>query len=152
MRCSRQVESQQTDQGSSPRGALSQDVLMDRVALLFQEADTDGNGTLSRAEFQQVINNVDYFFGERKHAIYTIGLFKAVVYFTDAHSTCASLCVCMFCINMMLCRFAAANAKKKTCNMSHLLHTLRSTHFFVHRSSHKFQIICLLCLSVSGND
>lgn len=27
---------------------------MDRVALLFQEADTDGNGTLSRAEFQEV--------------------------------------------------------------------------------------------------
>ena len=33
---------------------MSHDVLMDRVALLFQEADTDGNGTLSRAEFQQV--------------------------------------------------------------------------------------------------
>lgn len=29
---------------------------MDRVAMLFQEADTDGNGTLSRAEFQQVSN------------------------------------------------------------------------------------------------
>lgn len=35
-------------------GQVSEDVLMDRVAMLFQEADTDGNGTLSRAEFQQV--------------------------------------------------------------------------------------------------
>ncbi|CAM9106027.1 unnamed protein product [Pylaiella littoralis] len=45
----------QQAEGSFARGALSQDVLTDRVALLFQEADTDGNGTLSRAEFQQQV-------------------------------------------------------------------------------------------------
>ncbi|CAN0314494.1 unnamed protein product [Ectocarpus sp. 12 AP-2014] len=51
-----EVETQQTGEG--PGGGsndMSQDVLMDRVALLFQEADTDGNGTLSRVEFQQVL-------------------------------------------------------------------------------------------------
>lgn len=31
------------------------DALADRIALLFQEADTDGNGTLSRKEFCEVI-------------------------------------------------------------------------------------------------
>lgn len=51
------METQQTGEGPGGAGSndMSQDVLMDRVALLFQEADTDGNGTLSRAEFQQVI-------------------------------------------------------------------------------------------------
>jgi len=48
----RKVEAQQTLGAES--GQMSHDVLMDRVALLFQKADTDGNGTLSRAEFQQV--------------------------------------------------------------------------------------------------
>eukprot|EP00752_Nemacystus_decipiens_P005237 g4753.t1 len=52
-----EVQASQADEelGESVSGGhLSQDVLMDRVAMLFQEADTDGNGTLSRAEFQQV--------------------------------------------------------------------------------------------------
>lgn len=51
----------QAGEGSDERvsgGQVSQDVLMDRVAILFQEADTDGNGTLSRAEFQQVLTDV----------------------------------------------------------------------------------------------
>lgn len=30
------------------------DALSDRMSILFQEADTDGNGTLSRTEFQEV--------------------------------------------------------------------------------------------------
>lgn len=52
----RKVEAQQTGVGSplAESDQMSHDVLMDRVALLFREADTDGNGTLSRAEFQQV--------------------------------------------------------------------------------------------------
>ena len=33
---------------------MPDDALSDRIALLFQEADTDGNGTLSRTEFQAV--------------------------------------------------------------------------------------------------
>lgn len=49
-----QVETQQdigAESGSSP---MPDDALSDRIALLFQEADTDRNGTLSRAEFQAV--------------------------------------------------------------------------------------------------
>ncbi|CAM9731190.1 unnamed protein product [Scytosiphon promiscuus] len=46
---------QSGESASGDSNQISTDVLMDRVALLFQEADTDGNGTLSRTEFQQVL-------------------------------------------------------------------------------------------------
>lgn len=49
----RQVETEEAA-GSQPPPSPMFESLPDRIGLLFQEADTDGNGTLSRMEFQQV--------------------------------------------------------------------------------------------------
>lgn len=56
--CCRQVEAQgQGDASSAPDDPRFDDALSDRIAMLFQEADMDGNGTLSRKEFQEVHHN-----------------------------------------------------------------------------------------------
>lgn len=49
-----QVETQKVVGSESGSAPMPDDALSDRIALLFQEADTDRNGTLSRAEFQAV--------------------------------------------------------------------------------------------------
>lgn len=55
----RQVATQGADEAHDAPDPKLTDALLDRMSMLFQEADADGNGTLSRKEFQEV----PYLFG-----------------------------------------------------------------------------------------
>lgn len=49
-----QVAAEGPTEASDARDPKLKDALSDRISMVFQEADVDGNGTLERKEFQEV--------------------------------------------------------------------------------------------------